>query len=70
MFKDRIYAYGRTIWSYKNKYGKNVVGLAKIDGFKYLFYQYGRMLAEIKNDYKSNKIYCTESNRVLSNYKD
>ncbi|WP_415319889.1 hypothetical protein [Clostridium perfringens] len=68
-FKNGTDGYGRTIWSYKNKDGKNVVGLAEINGSKYFFDQYGRMQTGIINDYKSNKIYYAESNGVLSNYK-
>ncbi|WP_221388530.1 L,D-transpeptidase family protein [Clostridium perfringens] len=68
-FKNGTDGDGRTIWSYKNKEGKNVVGLAEINGAKYFFDEYGRMQTGIIKDYKSNKIYYAESNGVLSNYK-
>ncbi|WP_415349789.1 L,D-transpeptidase family protein [Clostridium perfringens] len=68
-FKNGTDGDGRTIWSYKNKEGKNVVGLAEINGDKYFFDEYGRMQTGIIKDYKSNKIYYAESNGVLSNYK-
>ncbi|HHQ4188728.1 TPA: L,D-transpeptidase family protein [Clostridium perfringens] len=68
-FKNGTDGDGRTIWSYKNKEGKNVVGLAEINGTKYFFDEYGRMQTGIIKDYKSNKIYYAESNGVLSNYK-
>ncbi|MGM8271433.1 L,D-transpeptidase family protein [Clostridium perfringens] len=68
-FKNGTDSDGRTIWSYKNKEGKNVVGLAEINGAKYFFDEYGRMQTGIIKDYKSNKIYYAESNGVLSNYK-
>ncbi|MDU5491484.1 MAG: hypothetical protein E6094_00770 [Clostridium perfringens] len=68
-FKNGTDSDGRTIWSYKNKEGKNVVGLAEINGDKYFFDEYGRMQTGIIKDYKSNKIYYAESNGVLSNYK-
>ena len=68
-YKNGIDVEGKTIWSYRNKEGKNVVGLAEINGSKYFFDQYGRMQTGIINDYKSNKIYYAESNGVLSNYK-
>ena len=68
-FKNGTDGDGRTIWSYKNKEGKNVVGLAEINGAKYFFDEYGRMQTRIIKDYKSNKIYYAESNGVLSNYK-
>ena len=68
-FKNGTDGDGRTIWSYKNKEGKNVVGLAEINGDKYFFDEYGRMQTGIIKDHKSNKIYYAESNGVLSNYK-
>ncbi|WP_283695222.1 L,D-transpeptidase family protein [Clostridium perfringens] len=68
-FKNGTEGDGRTIWSYKNKEGKNVVGLAEINGSKYFFDEYGRMQTGIVKDYKSNKIYYAESSGVLSNYK-
>ena len=68
-FKNGTDGDGRTIWSYKNKEGKNVVGLAEINGAKYFFDEYGRMQTGIIKDYKSNKIYYAESNGVLSDYK-
>ncbi|WP_243446932.1 L,D-transpeptidase family protein [Clostridium perfringens] len=68
-FKNGTDGDRRTIWSYKNKEGKNVVGLAEINGDKYFFDEYGRMQTGIIKDYKSNKIYYAESNGVLSNYK-
>ncbi|EIF2807640.1 MAG: L,D-transpeptidase family protein [Clostridium perfringens] len=68
-FKNGTDDDGRTIWSYKNKEGKNVVGLAEINGAKYFFDEYGRMQTGIIKDYKSNKIYYAESSGVLSNYK-
>ncbi|MDZ5128715.1 L,D-transpeptidase family protein [Clostridium perfringens] len=68
-FKNGTDGDGRTIWSYKNKEGKNVVGLAEINGSKYFFDEYGRMQTGIIKDYKSNKIYYAESSGVLSNYK-
>ncbi|EJT6534375.1 cell wall-binding protein [Clostridium perfringens] len=68
-FKNGTDGDGRTIWSYKNKEGKNVVGLAEINGDKYFFDEYGRMQTGIIKDYESNKIYYAESNGVLSNYK-
>ncbi|WP_332829955.1 L,D-transpeptidase family protein [Clostridium perfringens] len=68
-FKNGTDGDGRTIWSYKNKEGKNVVGLAEINGSKYFFDEYGRMQTGIVKDYKSNKIYYAESSGVLSNYK-
>ncbi|XZK30568.1 L,D-transpeptidase family protein [Clostridium perfringens] len=68
-YKNGIDVEGKTIWSYRNKEGKNVVGLAEINGSKYFFDEYGRMQTGIIKDYKSNKIYYAESNGVLSNCK-